>query len=98
MAKLMKAQFGKIVKGVVKAVAKEAKPAAKAVNKTNKYTIKEATKNFDAAIKRGETTVPVSTLKRDRAAEALKKRNAAYEQSVWDSYKKKGGVVKSKKK
>ena len=31
MKKLMKAQGGKIVKGIVKAIAKEAKPAAKAV-------------------------------------------------------------------
>lgn len=96
--KLMKAQMGAFITKAVKAGVKATKPAVKATNKATKYTAKEAAKDVNASVKRGETTIPVSTLKRDRAAEALKKRNAAYDQSVWDSYKKKGGATKSKKK
>jgi len=71
MAKLMKAQMGKIVKGAIKAVAKEAKPVVKAVKKPSfmdfrttdtKNTMKEALGKYEQMQERARLKAHLESL------------------------------------
>ena len=101
MKKLAKAQFGKIISSAAKAVEKSGvKSAIKDAEKVMKSsafkkTIKDTNKS---AIKGGFNLTEKSLLEKDVAQKALNKRTSAYQNAVDDSYKKKGGVVKTKKK
>lgn len=71
MAKLMKAQFGKIVKGAIKAVAKEAKPVAKAVKPMLDISKKEVS-NAVALSERARLKAHLQSLSKKKMGGSLK--------------------------
>ena len=98
--KLAKAQMGKIVKKAISTVAKEIKPLVRGESLAEKRAAKDLfiqqSKDVRKAMKDPAMKKQIQGPK--QVMTASEKREAAYAKAVEDSYKKRGGQTKSKKK
>lgn len=97
MAKIKKAQVGRLIKKAVSTIGKDVvKGVDKKLVKSAERDIEKTTTkgNFNAIPKSAQKPTNKMEAKIDARAKKIKKANDSYDKSVWESYQKNGGKTK----